>query len=80
MEIEQEKTTTGEERSRENPEEERAAETRKRNKTSADGNANRQLREEEKPQGRPEQRGTYTTKRRKEIGTEKGHPDKKRKE
>ena len=53
MEREQEKMTTGEERSWENPEEERAAETRNRNKTSADGNANRQLREEEKPQGRP---------------------------
>ena len=53
MEREQEKTTTGEERSWENPEEERAAETRNRNKTSADGNANQQLREEEKPQGRP---------------------------
>ena len=49
MGIEQEKMATGEERSWENPQEERAAETRKRNKTSADGNANRQRREVEKP-------------------------------
>ena len=41
MIIEQEKVITGGERSWENPEAERAAETRRINKTSADGNANR---------------------------------------